>query len=477
MSTSPPDAATDEPQSAPRKRRPRVLVVDDESGIRESLKVVLRDEFELSFAETGEEALRKAASDHPDAVLLDIVLPGMDGLATLERLRATAPHRPVVMLTATKTLQTAVTAIKLGAYDYVQKPFDLDELKILLGNAVRTSALQQEVDELRAEVGRRYQLGNIVGRSPEMQEVFRTVSMVAPLRTTVLIAGESGTGKELIAKALHYQSPRAGHPMTAINCAAIPEALIETELFGHEKGAFTGAEQRKLGQFELANGSTIFLDEVGELHPNVQAKLLRVLETGEFIRVGGSGPVSCDVRIVAASNRDLEEGSRDGSFRADLYYRLNVVSLHLPPLRDRREDLPLLIRHFAQAKAAELGIPERTFTPKTVDVLLRYRWPGNVRELENLVERLLVLATPGPITPDELPAVMREPSTDKPQDARAAVLLGMKTLSEAVDEFETQIIREALEQANFNQTQAAGRLGTTRRILKYRMDKLGIRDR
>lgn len=476
MSTHQLDARTDNPESVTRTRRPHVLVVDDESGIRESLRIILRDEFELSFAETGEEALRKTSVDRPDAVLLDIVLPGMDGIATLERLRAEIPHTPIVMVTATRTLKTAVTAIKLGAYDYVQKPFDLDELKILLGNAVRTSALQREVDELRAEVGRRYHVGNIVGRSDPMQDVFRTVSMVAPLRTTVLITGESGTGKELIAKALHYQSPRAGRPMTAINCAAIPESLIETELFGHEKGAFTGAESKKLGQFELADGSTLFLDEIGELQPSVQAKLLRVLETGEFIRVGGSRPVSTDVRVVAASNRNLEEGSRDGTFRADLYYRLNVVSMRLPPLRERREDLPLLVRHFAQAKAAELGIPERTFAPKTIDLLLRYRWPGNVRELENLVERLLVLATPGPVTPEELPSAMREPPAGRPQDVRDAVLLGTKTLSEAVDQFETEIIREALEQVDFNQTRAAERLGTTRRILKYRMDKLGIHD-
>ncbi|MDG2304719.1 MAG: sigma-54 dependent transcriptional regulator [Candidatus Binatia bacterium] len=477
MSTHPQGAPTDDTESVKRTRRPHVLVVDDEAGIRESLRIILRDEFELSFAETGEEALRKTSIEQPDAVLLDIVLPGMDGIATLERLRAEVPHTPVVMVTATRTLKTAVTAIKLGAYDYVQKPFDLDELKVLLGNAVRTSALQREVDELRAEVGRRYQVGNIVGRSKGMQDVFRTVSMVAPLRTTVLITGESGTGKELIAKALHYQSPRAGRPMTAINCAAIPESLLESELFGHERGAFTGADTKKLGLFELANNSTIFLDEIGELHPTVQAKLLRVLETGEFIRVGGTRSVSTDVRIVAASNRNLEEGSRDGSFRADLYYRLNVVSMHLPPLRERRVDLALLIRHFAQAKAVELGIPERTFAPKTIDLLLRYRWPGNVRELENLVERLLVLATQGPITPEELPVGMREAPTGSPEDVRAAVLLGTKSLSDAVDGFERDIISLALQVADFNQTRAAERLGTTRRILKYRMDKLGIGER
>ncbi|MBM4265774.1 MAG: sigma-54-dependent Fis family transcriptional regulator [Deltaproteobacteria bacterium] len=477
MSTQGLESVDESSTGATPQCRPRVLVVDDEPGIRESLRIILRDEFDLSFAETGEDAVRIAAADRPDAVLLDIVLPGMDGIATLERLRLELPSTPVVMVTATRTVKTAVTAIKLGAYDYVQKPFDLDELRILLGNAARTSALQREVDELRAAVGRRYQFGNIVGHAPAMQDIFRTLSLVAPLRTTVLITGESGTGKELIARALHYQSPRAGRPMTAINCAAIPESLIESELFGHERGSFTGADARKLGQFELANGSTIFLDEVGELHPSVQAKLLRVLELGEFIRVGGTRPVSVDVRIVAASNRNLEEGSRDGTFRADLYYRLNVVSVHLPPLRERREDLPLLIKHFARQKAAELGIEERAFSPETIDLLLRYRWPGNVRELENLVERLLVLAVPGAVRSEELPSGMRQAPPPAGRDARAEVLLGQKTLATAVDDFERDIIEEALEQLDFNQTRAAERLGTTRRVLKYRMDKLGIRDR
>lgn len=469
--------AIEEPKNSPGGPRPRVLVVDDDLGVRRSIKATLLGDYEISFAETGEEALRACAVDRPDVVLLDIMLPGINGIETLERLRGELPHTPVVMVTATKTLKTAVTAIKLGAYDYLEKPFDTEDLRVLVGNAARTSTLQREVDELRSEVGRRYQLGNIVGRSDPMQQVFRTVSQVAPLRTTVLITGESGTGKELIAKALHYQSPRAGRPMTAINCAAIPETLIESELFGHERGAFTGADTRKLGHFELAHGSTIFLDEIGEIHPNVQAKLLRVLETGEFLRVGGAQPIKSDVRIVAASNRDLEEGSRDGSFRADLYYRLNVVSLHLPPLRARNDDLPLLIRHFAKAKAEELGIAERTFTPKAIDVLLRYPWPGNVRELENLVERLLVLANAGPVTHEELPSTLRDAAAGTPVDARDAVLGGTKSLSEAVDEFEADIIREALRQCDFNQTRAAERLGTTRRILKYRMDKLGIHDR
>jgi len=455
--------------------RRRVLVVDDEAGVRESLRLVLRDKYDVSVAESGEEALRRAVSEAFDAVLLDLVMPGLDGMAVLERIKGQRPELPVVIVTATRTVKTAVTAIKLGAFDYLEKPFDLDELRIVLANATRTSALQREVDELRAEVGRRYQLGNIVGRSEAMQIVFRTVSQVAPLKTTVLITGESGTGKELIAKALHYQSPRASRTMTAINCAAIPEHLLESELLGHERGAFTGADSRKLGQFELAHQSTIFLDEIAELQPAMQAKLLRVIETGQFMRVGGVKPIEVDVRIVAATNQDLNQAISTGAFRADLYYRLNVVTLHLPPLRERRHDLALLIKHFTQAKAAELGVKERAFLPEAIDHLLRYRWPGNVRELENLIERLLVLSDFGPVRAEELPEVVRQsPTSAAGGNIRGEVLLGIRTLSDAVDEFERQIIVEALHQSEFNQTRTAERLGTTRRILKYRIDKLGI---
>ena len=457
--------------------RRRVLVVDDEAGVRESLRLVLRDKYDVSVAENGDEALRRAGSESFDAVLLDLVMPGIDGLTVLERIKGQRPELPVVIVTATRTVKTAVTAIKLGAFDYIEKPFDLDELRIVLANATRTSALQREVNELRAEVGRRYQLGNIVGRSEPMQEVFRTVSQVAPLKTTVLITGESGTGKELIAKALHYQSPRASRTLTAINCAAIPEHLLESELFGHERGSFTGADARKLGQFELAHQSTIFLDEIAELQPAMQAKLLRVIENGQLMRVGGTKAIDVDVRIVAATNQDLTQAIATGAFRADLYYRLNVVTLHLPPLRERRQDLPLLIKHFTQAKAAELGIKERAFTPEAIDHLLRYRWPGNVRELENLIERLLVLSDFGPVRPEELPEVLRQnPGSFPAGNMRGEVLMGIRTLSDAVDEFEREIIVEALHQAEFNQTRAAERLGTTRRILKYRMDKLGIRE-
>jgi DNA-binding NtrC family response regulator len=453
--------------------RRRVLIVDDEPGVRESLRMVLKGDYEAVAVDSGPAALELLGGQAVDVVLLDIVMPGMDGLRLLEELRTRWPQLPVIMLTATKTVKTAVGAMKLGAFDYLTKPFDVDELRVILDKATQQAALLHEVEELRTEVGRRYQLENIIGRSARMQEVFKTVLMVAPLKTTVLVTGESGTGKELIAKAIHYQSPRARRPLVTLNCAAIPETLLESELFGHEKGSFTDAHTRKLGQFEMAHEGTLFLDEIGEMGPATQAKLLRVLEHGEFLRVGGTKPVSVDVRIIAATNRDLALGIKEGTFRPDLYYRLNVVTVHLPPLRERRDDLLLLLRHFAQTKARDMGMPERTFKPDAVDVLMRYPWPGNVRELENLIERLLVLSESSSIGADDLPDSVRRSDQD-PGSIKEQVLQGRKSLAQAVDEFEKEIIIDALGQTDFNQTRAAELLGTTRRILKYRMDKLGI---
>jgi transcriptional regulator with PAS, ATPase and Fis domain len=333
--------------------------------------------------------------------------------------------------------------------------------------------LVREVEELRTEVGKRYQIDNIIGRSPQMQQVFKTVLTVAPLKTTVLITGESGTGKELIAKAIHYGSPRAAKPLITLNCAAIPENLLESELFGHERGSFTDAHSKKLGQFELAHEGSLFLDEIGEMGPGTQAKLLRVLEHAEFLRVGGTKPITVDVRIIAATNRNLAQAIKDGSFRPDLFYRLNVVSVHLPSLRERRDDLALLIRHFTHLKSQDMGIQEKTFKAEAVDALLRYPWPGNVRELENLIERLLVLSDGPTIALEDLPEQLRR-SESTPTSMKEEVLAGRRTLGDAVDDFEREIIGEALVNTGYNQTRAADVLGTTRRILKYRMDKLGI---
>jgi DNA-binding NtrC family response regulator len=452
--------------------KPQVLVVDDEAGVRESLRMVLKDRFEVEVATCGNQALDLIAREPFEVVLLDILMPGMDGLEVLEQVKQRAATPQVIMLTATRTVKTAVTAMKLGACDYITKPFDVDELLLIMDRAVQSAALAREVEALRSEVGLRYSFENIVGGSAKMQAVLRTVSMVAPLRTTVLITGESGTGKELIAKAVHYHSPRAQKPMVTINCAAIPDNLLESELFGHERGAFTDAYAKKLGQFELADQSTLFLDEIGEMNPSTQAKILRVLEQGEFTRIGGTQPMRVDVRVIAATNRDLHQGMRDGTFRSDLYYRLNVVSVHLPPLRDRRDDIALLIRHFLRAKAEELGIPSKSFSNEALDLLMQYAWPGNVRELENVIERTLVLSPAAVMTADDLPQYLA--ANDHAHPVQQSVLRGETCLAEAVDQFEQALIRSALEQTENNQTRAAELLGTTRRILKYKMDKLGI---
>jgi len=451
----------------------RVLIVDDEPGVRESVRMVLKDRYEMLTAPSGTQALELIAQTPLDVVLLDILMPGADGLEILERIKERAPTPQVIMLTATKTVKTAVTAMKLGAFDYVTKPFDVDELILIVERAVESTALAREVEALRAEVGIRFGFENIIGRAAKMQTALRTVSMVAPLKTTVLITGESGTGKELIAKAIHYHSPRAQQPLITLNCAAIPENLLESELFGHERGSFTDAYAKKLGQFELADQGTLFLDEIGDMPSNTQAKILRVLEQGEFNRIGGERPVRVDVRVVAATNRDLHKGMREGTFRSDLYYRLNVVSVHLPPLRERREDIVALMQHFLKAKANELKIPEKTFSSEALDMLLQYSWPGNVRELENLVERALVLSHEQVMTPDDLPQYLNNGErTTHP--AQQSVLRGETRLNEAVDQFEQDLIQRALAQAEYNQTRAAELLGTTRRILKYKMDKLGI---
>jgi DNA-binding NtrC family response regulator len=453
--------------------RKRVLIVDDEPGVCESLRMTLKDAYEIAVVTGGNDALQFLDTNRTDLVLLDVLMPGMDGMEVLERIKGRWHALPVVMLTATKTLKTAVEAMRLGAFYYVTKPYDVDELRVIVQKATDTGALVEEVGRLRTEVGQRYSLDNIIGRSPQMQEVFKTVLTVAPLKTTVLITGESGTGKELIAKAIHYNSPRATKSLVTLNCAAIPSALLESELFGHEKGAFTDAHTRKLGQFEVADQGTLFLDEVGEMHPQTQAKLLRVLEQSEFLHVGGTQPIRVDVRILAATNRNLIQAMKEGAFRADLYYRLNVVALHLPPLRERREDLTYLIRYFTERKAKDLHTPERQFAPEAVDLLLRYPWPGNVRELENVIERVLVLTDSTVIPHEELPDHIRRGETDA-GTLREQVLAGRTKLSDAVDEFERDLVLEALTRSDFNQTRAADLLGTTRRILKYRMDKLGI---
>jgi DNA-binding NtrC family response regulator len=458
--------------------RPRVLIVDDEPSVRESLRIVLKNQADLTVVGSGEEALQQLEGGRFQVMLLDILMPGMDGLEVLERTRAVEPPPHVIMLTATKTVKTAVQAMKLGAFDYLTKPFDVDELIVLVARAAEAAALRDEVEVLRNEVGRRYDFNNVIGVSPPMQAVLKRVSRVAPMSSTVLLTGESGTGKEVIARAIHYNSPRADKSLVTLNCAAIPESLLEAELFGHEKGSFTDAHARKIGHFERADKGTIFLDEIGEMNPATQTRLLRVLENSCFTRVGGEESIEVDVRVIAATNRDLEKAQKDGAFRSDLYYRLFVVPIALPPLRERPEDLPLLIKHFLEKKSAELGVPQKRFSQDALDHMLSYSWPGNVRELENLVERALVLSTGDTLDLSDLPGSLAgttgprngasQPSLDPPY-------LGPNTtMGDYVDAVERRLILDALDRAEQNQTRAAEILGTTRRILKYKMDKLGI---
>lgn len=454
--------------------QPLLLVVDDEAGVRQSLQLVFNKMYRVLEATSADEAIQKLADEKPDVVLLDIVMPGADGLAVLKQMRSIHTDCQVIMLTALNTARTAFTAKGTGAFDYVTKPFDVEELRLRVEHAFEKVHLFRELERLKEEVGRKYGVEHIIGCSKQIVDVFKAVSMVAARKSTVLITGESGTGKELIARAIHYNSDRRSKPFVVVNCAALPDTLIESELFGYEKGAFTNASQKKVGRFELAHGGTLFLDEIGELNLGTQAKFLRAIEQETFTRLGGTDEIKVDVRVIAASNRDLETMAKAGEFRPDLFYRLNVVSLYLPPLRERPEDVPLLLDHFLRLKAQEHSMAPKSLSPEVVDFFTSYYWPGNIRELENLIERLTILTPHETIMLRDLPVGMR--STDQTATLKEDVLSGSKPLSEAVDEFERELIVKALQRTGFNQTKAASLLGTSRRILKYRIEKLKIHE-
>ena len=451
----------------------RVLLVDDESSVLSSLKMVLEPSFEVVCAENGEEGLEAFRRQTPNLVLLDVMLPGADGLSVLQTIRLEDRNVPVIMLTGAKNVKTAVDAMKMGAADYVSKPFDVDELRLIVARTLEAQDLEREVRHLRAQVSNRYAFHQLIGKSQTMQDVYSKIEQVAESRTTVLITGESGTGKELVARALHYNSARRDRPLIAINCAALPETLIESELFGHERGSFTDAVARRVGQFELAHTGTLFLDEIGDLSPATQAKLLRVLQSREFTRVGGVQPIKVDVRFVAATNRPLDDLTREGKFREDLYYRVNVLAIYLPALRDRGEDIPLLAKHFLAKKAEEEGRPQQEFSKEVLELMSRYPWPGNVRELENVVEQALIWSQGLPvITPEHLPKSLH--TDTRSSSLREDTLAGRISLEHAVMEFEREIILDALKRTTYVQTHAATLLGISRRMLKYRMDSLGI---
>jgi DNA-binding NtrC family response regulator len=451
-----------------------LLVVDDEPGVRQSLQLVFNRTYRVFEATSADDAIEKVTAERPDVVLLDIVMPGADGLAVLKQMKSIHPDCQVIMLTALNTARTAFAAKGTGAFDYVTKPFDVEELRLRVERAFEKVQLSRELERLKEEVGRKYGVDHVVGKSRQILDIFKAVSMVAAKKSTVLIQGESGTGKELIARAIHYNSDRRSKPFVVVNCAALPDTLIESELFGYEKGAFTNASQKKVGRFELAHGGTLFLDEIGELNLGTQSKFLRAVEQETFTRLGGTDEIKVDVRVVAASNRDLETMAKAGEFRPDLFYRLNVVSLNLPPLRERREDIPLLLDHFLRLKAQEHSMVPKTLSPEVVDFFTAYYWPGNIRELENLIERLTILSPNEMIMLRDLPAGMR--STDQTATLKEDVLSGARPLSEAVDEFERELIVKALQRTGFNQTKAAALLGTSRRILKYRIEKLKINE-
>ena len=449
-----------------------VLIVDDEVGTRESLRMILKNDYEVFLAKNAEEAFLQIKEHLPDVILLDIILPDLDGLKVLEKIKQKEPDVIVIMITATRTVKTAVEAMKLGAYDYITKPFDTDELCLIISRALSAQALEKEVKYLREEIDKSFGFENIIGTSKAMEDIFKIVRQIADSKSTILVMGESGTGKELIARAIHYHSNRRNYPFVTINCAAIPETLIESELFGHEKGAFTNAIERKLGRFEVAHQGTLFLDEIGELSATTQAKILRFLEEREFTRVGGSKTNKVDVRLITATNKDLIELLKKGSFREDLYYRINVVPIMIPPLRERKEDIPLLLEHFIKKFNNENKKNVKGVSKEAFELMTNYEWPGNVRELENLIERVIALTSNEYIQTNELPFSLINLS--KINGFKEYILNGKVSFLKAEEEFERGIILDALRRTNYVQSHAAEMLGISRRILKYKMDKLGI---
>jgi DNA-binding NtrC family response regulator len=451
---------------------PRVLVVDDEPGVQESLRMLLKHECEVLTAASVDDALRLVAEAPPDLVLLDLVMPGRSGFDLLAELAHQDAPPPVVVLSGTKTIATAVEAMKRGAADYLTKPFEVEALRIKVRQLLSRRELEREVVRLRAQVAAQEQLEGLIGRSAAMQEVFQTIRRVAATHVTVLIHGESGTGKELVARAIHALGPRAQGPFVAVNCAGIPDGLIESELFGHERGAFTDAVERRIGRFEAASGGTLFLDEIGELAAPVQAKLLRVLQERRVERLGGSGSLAVDVRVLAATHRDLTQDVAAGRFRADLFYRIQVVPIELPPLRQHRDDIALLASHFLRRARAAAGREPARLAPAALSALEHYAWPGNVRELENAIEHAVALADGDVLGVDVLPrALVRATRIDGLHDAVRSGQLGFE---QATADFERELLLEALESTGWNQTRTAEQLRMTRRALKLRMDRLGL---
>lgn len=450
----------------------RILVVDDEDGMRRLLgRVLTREGYETFTVGSGAEALRLVASERFDLVVTDIKMPEMDGLQLLDELKEYEPSLPVIVMTAYGTIENAVQALRSGAYDYIAKPFETDEIKLMVAKVLERERLLAENRYLHAELEGRYDFAGIVGGSPAMQQLYEMASSVAASNANVLITGESGTGKELLARSIHYNSQRKEKPFVVLNCAALSEGVLESELFGHEKGAFSGALDTRKGRFERADQGTLFIDEVAEMSMNAQVKLLRVIQEHEFERVGGNKTISVNVRIVAATNKTLEEQVKQGKFREDLYYRLNVVNINVPPLRSRREDVEPLARHFLEKYVAETGKKIEDLSPRALSCLLAHDWPGNVRELQNAIERAVVLSKGSVLTPRDFPQGMQG-------DDQICLQIPEKggSLTEILEDLERQLIIQTLQREDGSQTRAAETLGIKRTTLRYKMEKYRMID-
>ncbi len=455
-----------------RSIKAKILVVDDEQGARDALHVILEDDYDVTTASGGLEAIDLCQQSDYDLVFLDVSMPRLDGIETLKKLRSLEDPMDVVMISASDKAERAVQSIKLGAYDYITKPFEAEDILSAVDRALEKQTLQREVRYLRSEIAHRYGELEIVSKDPALLDILQLIDKIASTTSSVLITGESGTGKELIARSLHQHGSRHKGPFVAINCAAIPSELMESELFGHEKGAFTGAHTRSIGKFEYANGGTLFLDEISALPSEMQAKLLRVIQDKEVARLGSNRPVKVDVRIVAATNSNLEEAIERGAFRRDLYFRLNVIPLKLPSLRERKGDVRLLAQHFLNRFNLQLNREIRGFTAKALLTLERYPWPGNIRELENLIERLVVLGHDSePISYEDLPLEILLDS-----DLTTEISLLGNGLLQARDNFEKQYILKALKKAGWNQSEAARILKIHRNTLIQKMKSLQIRE-
>jgi DNA-binding NtrC family response regulator len=454
----------------------RVLIVDDEEVLRDVLDAVLRREgFEVLSAASGEEALSVLDAEEVDLVILDVMLPGISGIDTLRAIRISNPHLPVIVITAFSSIDGAIDAMKMGAFHYIPKPFKNEEVIITVNKALEQRRLSHENERLKAELSEKYSYSNIIGKSETMRKVFDLIRQAAPSRSNILVQGESGTGKELVAKAIHHASPRARNAFVTVNSGSLPPELLESSLFGHLKGSFTGAIATKRGLFEVADGGSIFLDEIGNINLETQAKLLRVIQEKEFMRLGGVETIKVDVRIIAATNADLHKLMAESKFREDLYYRLNVITIQLPPLRRKREDIPLLIQHFLDKYSEENRRRVREVTPDAMRILMDHSWPGNVRELENTIERAVVLCNGDRITTELLPDYLRYPTRTE-QPAMVVPQDGI-SLKDAVSNYERTMILQSLEMANGVQKRAAELLQVKPSTLNEMMKRLGIHTR